>query len=102
MLVRWRKIGSANAPRGPPRVLPLYVLRPCLLQALPAAGPAGVAIAAAPGRDVDDRYDAVAAEHPRSQLVWGVFGVGITTVVASTFLIDHLALFGLRQPWQNL
>ena len=42
-------------------------------------------------------------EHPAGQaLIWGLFGLGWLFVVVSTFLIDHLALTGLRQMWDYL
>jgi len=32
-------------------------------------------------------------------VLWGVYGFGWLFLVASTFMIDHLSLFGLRQAW---
>lgn len=32
-------------------------------------------------------------------LFYGVFALGVVTVLVSTFLIDHFELFGLRQVW---
>ena len=32
-------------------------------------------------------------------VLWGVFGLGWTLVLISTFLTDHFDLFGLRQTW---
>ncbi len=34
--------------------------------------------------------------------VWGVFALGIVLLFASTFVINHFDLFGLRQIWLNL
>ncbi len=34
--------------------------------------------------------------------VWGVFALGIVLLFASTFMINHFDLFGLRQIWLNL
>ncbi|HVJ14853.1 MAG TPA: NnrU family protein [Polyangiaceae bacterium] len=36
---------------------------------------------------------------PARTLVWALAGAGIALLVASTFLIDHADLFGLRQVW---
>ena len=33
---------------------------------------------------------------------WLLFGTGIVLLFASTFVIDHFDLFGLRQVWRNL
>jgi protein-S-isoprenylcysteine O-methyltransferase Ste14 len=36
-----------------------------------------------------------------SGLLWALFAVGWLLVVASTFMIDHFALFGLTQAWRQ-
>lgn len=41
------------------------------------------------------------AEGFAAYLLWGVFGLGWTIVLASTFLINHFELFGLQQAWLN-
>jgi len=37
------------------------------------------------------------ASGPGRELLWALFGLGWLTVLASTFMIDHFDLFGLRQ-----
>lgn len=39
---------------------------------------------------------------PWSVVVWIVYAAGWATVIASTFMIDHFDLFGLRQAWVAL
>jgi protein-S-isoprenylcysteine O-methyltransferase Ste14 len=34
-------------------------------------------------------------------ILWGIFGLGFTIVLISTFLINHFELFGLQQAWFN-
>lgn len=42
-------------------------------------------------------------ENPAARAVlWGVFALGWTTVLLSTFMIGHMDLFGLRQVWLHL
>ncbi|MFL6721939.1 MAG: methanethiol S-methyltransferase [Sphingomonas sp.] len=35
-------------------------------------------------------------------ILWGLFALGFTIVLISTFLINHFELFGLQQAWFNL
>src|SRR3546814_11919918 len=41
------------------------------------------------------------ASWPSADLLWALYAAGWLLVVASTYMIDHFELFGLRQIWRR-